>query len=171
VDALRSGPDRSPVVRFAPDRRYTAAAVGGMLLAALIAAFTSDSAGRFLFVVAAVVLAAYVATDLIFSPRISASVQGVVLNAPFARAHLDWSQIESISADSRSRYGVRSTVLEVDAGSMLALFSRRAIGTDPESAATLLLSLDPRWSAPGPGRSEGGGGHADDGDDQDRYPR
>jgi hypothetical protein len=137
-------PERLPEARFAPDRRYTAGAAAGLVGALLALAVAGDPPGRLLAGVAAVVLAGYLLTDLVFSPRIVASVDGIVVNAPLNRARLAWPQIEDVRADTRLRFGLRSTTLEIDAGSTLAVLSRRSIGADPLAAAELILAFRPR---------------------------
>ena len=132
-----------PETRFVPDRRYTALAAGGLVTAAAAAALTSDLTGRAVAIGAALVLAGYVVTDLLFSPRLTASAAGVVVNSPLLRARLGWPQIEDVRADTRLRLGLRSTTLEVDAGSTLAVLSRRAIGMDPAEAADLIRAHRP----------------------------
>lgn len=162
--------DRRTLLRFGPDRRLTAACGVGAIVAVGAAVATTDPSGRLLFVGAAVVLLAYVVTDLVFAPRITASRDGLVLNAPFTRARISWAEVASIRADSRQRLGLRSTVLEIDAGPVLALFSRRALAADPAAVAALLTALDPRGAGSERGGSErggserGGAGH-DEGED------
>jgi hypothetical protein len=133
-----------PEARFHPDRRYTALAACGVLGALIAVAFTPDAAGRLLAGAAAFVLAVYVVSDLVFSPRVVATPEGVVINSPFTRARLSWPDIEDVRADSRLRLGLRSTTLEIDAGSTLVAFSRRAIGTDPLLAAEVIQAFRPR---------------------------
>jgi Bacterial PH domain len=142
VDSV-TGPTRAPVVRFAPDRRLTAAAGAGALVAVLLSLTTADLAGRLLWAGAAVVLLGYVATDLIWSPRLAADATGVRIRSPFARADLRWDEIHSVTADVRSRYGLRSSSLEVDAGDLLVVFSRRSLGADPETVAGLVQAMQP----------------------------
>jgi hypothetical protein len=130
-------------VRFVPDRRYTALAGGGALGALLAALLTEDSGGRLLAALAAALLLGYVVTDLVFSPRLTASAAGIVLNAPFCRASLGWEEVQDVRAETRFRYGVRSTTLEVDAGAVLAVFSRRALGAEPVEVAELVSAFRP----------------------------
>jgi hypothetical protein len=133
------------MTRFVPDRRYTALAAGGAVGAALAALLTEDRVGRVLFAVAALVLAGYVCSDLIFSPRVTASRNGIVINAPLTRAWLDWDEVSEVRADIRLRWGLRNTTLEIDAGDrLLAVFSRRALGTEPVDAAALIEAFRPR---------------------------
>lgn len=135
------------VLRFGPDRRLTAVSGAAAAAVGVAAAVSTDDLGRLLLIGAALILACYAATDLIFAPRITATTEGIVLNAPFARARLAWSQVDTIQADSRQRMGVRATTLEIEAGALVASFSRRALGTDPEQAAALITALDPRRSS------------------------
>jgi hypothetical protein len=139
-----SAPDRSrPLVRFVPDRRYTALAGAGLLGALLALALSGDAPGRLLAALAVVLLATYVVCDLVFSPRVVASADGVEINSPLVRARLPWPQIEDVRADTRVRFGLRNTALEIDAGATLAVLSRRAIGADPDAAAELIRAFRP----------------------------
>jgi hypothetical protein len=133
-----------PVVRFVPDRRYTALAAAGVAGAVPAALLTSDPAGRLIFGVAAVLLLGYVASDLIFSPRVTASAAGIVINAPLTRVRLSWEDVHEVRAETRFRRGLRSTTLEIDAGATLAVFSRRALGAEPADAAGLIEACRPR---------------------------
>lgn len=127
-----------------PDRRYTALAGGGALGALAAALLTGDAAGRLIFGVAAAMLLGYVGADLIFSPRLTVSRAGVVINAPLTRARLSWDEIDEVRAETRLRRGLRNTTLEIEAGELLAVFSRRALGTEPVLAARVLTAFQPR---------------------------
>lgn len=133
-------PPAPPVAAFRPDRRFTAAAAVGTLVAAVVAALTGDPEGRLLAIVAALVLLGYVVTDLVFAPRLVASRAGLRINSPLLRAELSWPEVADVRADVRSRYGLRSTTLEIDTGATIAVFTRRTLGTDPEDAADLVLA-------------------------------
>src|SRR6266852_2482670 len=132
---------RAPVCRFGPDRRLTA--VTGVLafVAAAAAVLSPDGPGRVLFGGAAALLLAYAVTDLLFWPRLTASADGLVIRTPQVRARIDWSDVESVRAEGRNRLGLRSVTLEVDAGDTLAVFSRRALGADPEAVAGLIAAM------------------------------
>lgn len=129
-------------VRFGPDRRLTAGLAAAAVLVAMLW-FTTDTAGRLLFAVAALVLLGYVVSDLLWWPRLVADASGVRVRTPFTRADLAWEDIAEVRADVRTRYGLRSTTLEVDAGNVLVVFSRRGLGTDPETAAGLVRAMRP----------------------------
>ena len=139
-------PTRRPraEARFVPDRRYTALAAGGALGALAALLLTSDPAGRLLFGVAVALLLAYIVADLIFSPRLRVSRAGLVINAPFARARLDWTDVSEIRLETRIRRGLRSTTLEIEFGEQLVVFSRRALGTEPLQALTVITAFRPR---------------------------
>lgn len=134
---------RPPVATFAPDRRYTALAAVGVVIALVVLVVGDDSGGRLLAGLAALVLAAYVVTDLVFSPRLVASGAGLAIHSPLTRASLPWSDIEAVRADTRTRIGLRSTTLEIDAGSVLVVLSRRALGAEPQEVADLVAAFRP----------------------------
>ena len=135
---------RRPRCRFGPDRRVTAAAAIGAAAAAIGAAWTNDAAGRLLLIGAALLLAGYSVTDLVFWPRLSADADGLVVWSPLARARLPWDQVDAVRAEVRDRLGLRSVTLEIDAGENLIVFSRRALGADPATVAALVHAFDPR---------------------------
>jgi hypothetical protein len=141
---VENDPARAPVVRFGPDHRVTALAGIGLVVALALAVVGDDPAGRLLAIIAVVVLLAYVVSDLVFRPRLTASGEGVIIRAPTTRAALPWSDVERIHADTRLRLGLRSTTLEIDAGSTLVVLSRRALGADPETVAELVNAFRPR---------------------------
>jgi hypothetical protein len=124
--------------RFGPDRRLSAAYVGAALIAVAAAFLTSDRAGRLMFAIAALVLTAYAVTDFVYWPRLVAGRSGLVVHTPTLRGSFGWDQVESVRADSRQRLGLRLVTLEVDVAETLVIFSRRALGTDPERAAELI---------------------------------
>jgi hypothetical protein len=134
----------APVCRFGPDRRL--AALGAVLAAVAVAAviLSHDPAGRLLAGLAAVVLAAYVATDLLFWPRLVASGDGLRVHTPAAKTRLAWSEIDEIRVDERTHLGLMSRTLEIDAGSLLLVFSRRSLGDDPRNVLGVLNAFDPR---------------------------
>lgn len=133
-----------PIARFAPDRRYTAAAALGALVAVVLGVVGGDPAGRLLAAVAALVLVAYVVADVAFSPRLVVSGEGVVIRSPLTRATLTWGEVDDVRAESRTRLGLRSTTLEIDAGPVLAVLSRRALGADPAEVADLIRAFRPQ---------------------------
>lgn len=135
--------DPAREARFVPDRRTTGLAAGGAVVAVLLLLTTTDRAGQLLAGIAALVLVGYVVGDLVCRPRLTVSPAGLVIRAPLTRARLDWSQVDDVRADTRVRLGLRSTTLEIDAGAVLAVLSRRALGADPERVAEVVRSFRP----------------------------
>lgn len=133
----------APRVRFGPDRRLTALAAVGVVVAAGAALLAGNGPGRLLALVAVVVLAAYAIGDVVFTPRLEADAEGLRIRTPSTRARLAWADVEQVRADSRLRLGLRSTTLEIDAGAVLVVLSRRAINADPEEAADLVNAFRP----------------------------
>ena len=67
--------------------------------------------------------------------RLRADAGGVEVVAGLAgRRRLAWSELERIRVDERTRLGVRSDLLELDAGEEIYLFSRYDLGADPQDA-------------------------------------
>jgi Bacterial PH domain len=143
-------PRGSTRVRFGPDLRLSALIFVAAMGALVLAVMTGDAPGRLIFGLAALVLAAYAVGDVIFWPRLVADQAGLRIRTPMTRADVAWADVEGVDADVRSRYGLRSTTLEIDAGPTLVVFSRRALGADPETVQNLVRALDPRGS---PGRA------------------
>ena len=135
--------DHPPRARFVPDRRFTALAAAGAIVAIGAALVAGTGPGGLLALLAAVVLAAYAVGDVVFSPRLVADAHGLRIRTPTTRAVLAWADVEHVRADSRLRLGLRSTTLEVDAGAVLVVLSRRAIGVEPEAAAELINAFRP----------------------------
>jgi hypothetical protein len=129
---------RSPTCRFGPDRRLTllcaVLAVGGAVFVVL----SGDAAGRVLVGVAAALLGGYAVTDVAFWPRLIASGSGLQIRTPTTRTTLPWSDVADVRVDERSHLGLLSRTLEIDAGTLLVVFSRRTLGADPREVADLL---------------------------------
>ena len=114
------------------------------LIAVAAAALSPDPAGQVFFAGAALVLLGYTVTDLVFWPRLTADAEGLLVRTPLTRARIAWSDVEAVRADARERLGLRSVTLEIDAGEQLLVFSRRALGADPERVAGLISAFKPR---------------------------
>lgn len=136
-------PLRRPEARFSPDRRLTALAAGGAFGGLVVSFLTTDTAGRLLAIIATLMLLGYVVTDYVFSPRLIASPDGLVIRSPFTRATLRWDEVDDVRADTRFRLGLRSTSLEIDAGPVLAVLTRRALGAEPLEVAELVNAFRP----------------------------
>jgi hypothetical protein len=135
---------RAPVCRFGPDRRLTVLSAVLAAVAVVFIVVSGDGAGRVLAGVAALLLIGYAATDLAFWPRLIATASGLQVRTPTTRARLAWSDVDAVRVDERSHLGLMSRTLEIDAGALLVVFSRRALGADPREVADLLEAFDPR---------------------------
>jgi hypothetical protein len=132
-----------PEARFGPDRRLTAAYAGTALIAIAAAALTQDAAGRILFGIAAIILSGYAVTDLIYSPRLVVTPDGLQIHTPTLSGHYPWRDVHAVRADARQRAGLRLVTLEIDVADSLAVFSRRALGADPDDTARQIRLLRP----------------------------
>lgn len=109
-------------------------------LAALVGG--NDPVRWFLAVACAIALLAWGARDLIAPVRLAADHAGVTVVVGYAgRRRLAWADIERVRMDRRERLGLRSNLLEVDAGDALYLFSANELGADPEAVLRTLLEL------------------------------
>jgi hypothetical protein len=132
------------VCRFGPDRRLTALCAVLSLTALGLAVWWDDAAGRLLAALSVLILGGYAVTDIVFWPRLTASGRGLRIRTPTDRTDLPWADIDAIRVDERSRLGLQSRTLEIDAGPQLVVFSRRMLGEDPRTVLDVLEAFDPR---------------------------
>jgi len=89
--------------------------------------------------VVAAALVGWALRDWIIPVRLAADAEGLTVIAGLAsRRRLPWSQIEHVRVDRRERLGLRSELLEVDAGESLFLFSAHELGAEPSDVAAAL---------------------------------
>ncbi|GAA4678966.1 PH domain-containing protein [Phytohabitans rumicis] len=111
----------------------------GALLAVGLLFADGDVVRLGLAAVAAAALALWAARDLLAPVRLEADPSGVTVVAGFAgRRHLAWSQIEGVRVDTRPRMGMRTEMLEIDAGDSLHLFTVYDLGVPPGEVAQAL---------------------------------
>jgi hypothetical protein len=117
--------------------------MGAVAVVVLAVAFAGRDPVRWaLSLVVAVVLTVWAARDLIAPVRLAADAAGVTVITGFARRrHLPWAQIERVRVDVSSRRGLRSELLELDAGESIFLFSAHELGALPEEVAAALGDL------------------------------
>jgi hypothetical protein len=132
---------RSPTCRFGPDRRLTTLCAALAAVSAVFVVLSGDGAGRVLAGIAAVLLAGYAVTDVAFWPRLIATGSGLQIRTPTTRTTLPWSDVDDVRVDERSHLGLLSRTLEIDAGALLVVFSRRTLGADPREVADLLAAF------------------------------
>jgi hypothetical protein len=117
--------------------------MGAVAVVVLAVAFAGRDPVRWaLALVVGVLLAIWAVRDLIAPVRLAADAAGVTVITGFARRrHLPWAQIERVRVDVSSRRGLRSEMLELDAGESIFLFSAHELGALPEEVATALGDL------------------------------
>jgi hypothetical protein len=76
---------------------------------------------------------------------------GVQVRTLASRHRLPWSAIERVDVDEHTRYGLTSRTLELEAGELLVVLSKRALGADPRDVADALARIryTGQYSSPG----------------------
>ncbi|MEV6845361.1 PH domain-containing protein [Actinoplanes sp. NPDC051411] len=117
--------------------------MGAVAVVVLAVAFAGRDPVRWaLALVVGGVLAIWAVRDLVAPVRLAADAAGVTVITGFARRrHLPWAQIERVRVDVSSRRGLRSELLELDAGESIFLFSAHELGVLPEEVAAALADL------------------------------
>lgn len=117
--------------------------MGAVAVVVLATAFGGRDPIRWVIaLVAAVALTVWALRDLVAPVRLAADTAGVTVIAGFARRrHLPWQQIERVRVDRRIHRGLRSELLELDAGDAIYLFSAHELGALPEDVAVALADL------------------------------
>ncbi len=114
---------------------------GAVLLLVLAAANLGDPVKLSLALLAALAIAGLAARDLVFRERVAADVTGLTLVAGLRREHVPWAAVEKIRVDNRPRFGLRTELLEVDAGEQLYLFGAAELSAQPSDVADTLRHL------------------------------
>lgn len=117
--------------------------IGAVAVIVLAAAFDGHDRVRWLVAGGvALALAIWALRDLVVPVRLSADTDGVTVITGFAqRRHVPWPEIERVRVDIRSHRGLRSELLELDAGEAIFLFSANDLGALPEDVAAALSDL------------------------------
>jgi hypothetical protein len=118
-------------------------AMGAVAVVVLAVAFAGRDPIRWaLATVVAVVLAGWALRDLISPVRLAADPDGITVVTGFARRrHLPWDRVERVRVDVTSRRGLRSELLELDAGDAIYLFGAHELGALPDEVAAALADL------------------------------
>jgi hypothetical protein len=117
--------------------------IGVVAVLVLAVAFAGRDPIRWgLATLVAILLAIWAVRDLVAPVRLTADENGVTVVTGFARRrHLPWAQVERVRVDVSSRRGLRSELLELDAGESIYLFSAHQLGALPDEVATALGAL------------------------------
>jgi len=124
------------------DRRLTIFKVIGVLIFAAAAVLVADQVGTFLLAIAALLCLGYAVRDLVAPVRLAADADGLtVIRGYLGHARLSWSDVDRVRVDRRSRLGLRSEFLEIDAGDHLYLLSSYDLSAEPAAVAAALARL------------------------------
>ncbi len=117
--------------------------MGAVAVVVLAVAFAGNDPVRWaLAAVVGVALILWGLRDLLRPVRLAADAEGVTVATGFlGRRRLTWGQIERVRVDRRSHRGLRSEMLELDAGDAIYLFSANDLGALPEDVAAALADL------------------------------
>jgi PH (Pleckstrin Homology) domain-containing protein len=122
-----------------------AAAVGWC---ALLVVTGADPAGRLLSGIAALGLALAALYGTRARPRLRVDANGLTVGGLAGARHHPWPQVHGVRTLAVRRFGLRSTLLEVDvadaAGERLLVFGRLDLGDDPEDVAEAVSRVRPR---------------------------
>jgi hypothetical protein len=117
--------------------------MGTVAVVVLAVAFAGNDPIRWgLAIVVAAGLALWAIRDLAAPVRLAADHDGVTVRTGFAgRRQIPWARIERVRVDRRTHRGLRSEMLELDAGESIYLFSAHELGALPEDVAAVLADL------------------------------
>jgi hypothetical protein len=133
----------APVYRYRP-AGWMATTLLVIAVAAAVDGYLADAAtGRLLLVIAAFVLAAIAAGDLIFSPRLTATSAGIAVFTPTVRTRLRWDEVDVVRVDEHTHRGLAARTLEIESGDLLIVLSKRSLGRDPRDVLAELNGLQP----------------------------
>jgi len=128
------------LAQWSPRPVETAVAIlAGLVI--LLLALLADPGGRLLLGVAALGLLAVGAADVLLRPRLAADRAGIRVRTLASRHHLPWSAIGRVEVDEHTRYGLTSRTLELEAGELFVVLSKRTLGADPRDVADTLARL------------------------------
>lgn len=117
-------------------------AVGAALFLGAGVLSRDDPIGLAIGVAGFLVLAALAVRDLVAAVRLAADAEGVTV-ATWYGGHdrLAWADIERVTVDRRSRLGIRTELVEIDAGDAIYQFSRSELGAPPDEVVDALAAL------------------------------
>jgi hypothetical protein len=97
------------------------AAATAFVVAAIF--FAGNTPQRIVAVGAALVVIFIILRDVIMRVRLAADSSGVTVVTGFSRRHVPWAEVEQVKIDVQRRWGIRSELLEIDAGTHMYFFS------------------------------------------------
>jgi PH (Pleckstrin Homology) domain-containing protein len=135
--------DAAGALRWGVPRRIIILKVAGAIVFVAIAVFSfGDQVQLAVAMVAALVLTALALRDLLAPVRVRADAEAVTVVTGFAgHRRLSWSEIDRVRVDGRTRFGLRSQLLEIDTGEDLYFFSWYDLGAPVVDVAQVLDNL------------------------------
>jgi hypothetical protein len=117
--------------------------MGAVALLVLVAAFAEGDPVRWaLGGAVAAGLVGWALRDLFLPVRLTADSDGItVLTGVARRRHLSWSQVEKVRVERHVRRGLRSELLEIDAGDTIYQFGPHDLGALPDDVVVQLSDL------------------------------
>ncbi|GGK94090.1 PH domain-containing protein [Mangrovihabitans endophyticus] len=92
--------------------------------------------------VASAGLAIWALRDLVAPIRLAADAEGLTLVTGYAgRRHVGWAEVERLRLDRRERFGMTTSLLEVDTGDNIYLFGMHDLGAEPADVLDTLSDL------------------------------
>ncbi len=143
LDGEEPGEPDGPLAEWRVDQRLTWIKV---VLALVFAAGPwvagASAASKLVGIIAGAGIAASGLRDLLAPVRLRVDAAGVRVVAGFANhRELGWKDLERIRLDTRSRFGLRGELLEIDAGEELYFLSRYDLGVPPTDALDRIREL------------------------------
>ncbi|GAA2369053.1 PH domain-containing protein [Dactylosporangium salmoneum] len=107
-----------------------------VVLAIAAVFFAEDTAALSAAIVATAVAGGYALRDVLAPVRLAADAHGLTVVAGYAgHRRVEWSQVERVRVESRSRGGLRGELLEIDTGDTLHLLSTYDLNARPADVA------------------------------------
>ncbi|MFI6395732.1 PH domain-containing protein [Nonomuraea sp. NPDC050547] len=123
-------------------RELAALKILGAVVCAALAVYwwlAGDTRGLILAVPATLLVGAMALRDLLVPVRLRADESGITVVHGYAgHRHVPWEQIQDVKVDVRTRFGLRSEMLEIDTGDALHIFSPHELGASPTEVAAAL---------------------------------
>ncbi|MFD9950523.1 PH domain-containing protein [Nonomuraea sp. NPDC059023] len=123
-------------------RELAALKILGAVVCAALAVYwwlAGDTRGVILAVPATLLVGAMALRDLLVPVRLRADESGITVVHGYAgHRHVPWERIQDVKVDVRTRFGLRSEMLEIDTGDGLHIFSPHELGASPTEVAAAL---------------------------------
>jgi hypothetical protein len=119
------------------------AKIAAFVAFALVAVvYLDDRTRAFAAGVGALLIGAYALRDIVAAVRVAADPSGITVVAGYAsKVFYPWDVIEAVRVDTRSRLGLRTEMLEIDAGEQVHLFSTYDLNAPCSEVADTLQQI------------------------------